>query len=120
MDRDKSHANWKTQLRKGFLDLCILNCLNSGECYGYDLVQRLRKADGTAIREGIVYPVLARLEEDRLVTSKVRPSESGPPRKYYRITNEGREALNEINAYWRGMVSAADALIGLEGDMKDE
>lgn len=99
-------SNWRTQLRKGFLDLCVLNCLNVREYYGYDFVQKLKQIEGTAIREGIVYPILARMQEDGFVTSEKRPSSSGPPRKYYQITPAGRAVLREMNEIWRQMGAA--------------
>jgi PadR family transcriptional regulator PadR len=101
--------NWKTQLRKGFLELCALNCLQNCEIYGYDLVQTLKEVDGLAMREGTIYPVLARLEEEGLVASERRPSASGPPRRWFRITPAGRRALAEMNEHWGRMVSAIDA-----------
>ncbi len=114
MPKNQPLTNWKTQVRKGFLDLCILNHLGAKEFYGYDLVQQLKKGEGTTMREGIIYPVLARLQEDGLVTSVKRPSNSGPPRKYYQITKDGRAALNEMNAHWRDMAIAMDASIALK------
>ena len=93
-------ANWKTQLRKGLLDLCVLNFLASQEYYGYDLVQELKKLPALSIREGTVYPILARLEEEGLVVSQVRPSDSGPPRKYFNITSQGRRTVREMNEHW--------------------
>ncbi len=98
--------NWKTQLRKGFLDLCILNFLARRPYYGYDLVQELKTIEGTAMREGIVYPILARLQADGLVESETRPSDSGPPRKYYAATREGRACLKEMNSHWKVMTAA--------------
>lgn len=115
-----SHANWKTQLRKGFLDLCILNCLRTREFYGYDLVQQLKQIEGTSMREGIIYPVLARLQDDGIVTSEKRPSTSGPPRKYYCITKKGQGVLEEMNTHWQHMVSAMNSAINFERDHNDE
>jgi len=108
MNEIPSIANWRTQLRKGFLDLCVLNCLNVREYYGYDFVQELKQIEGAAIREGIVYPILARMQEDGFVTSEKRPSSSGPPRKYYQITPAGQAVLQEMNEIWRQMVAAMD------------
>ncbi len=113
-------TNWRTQLRKGFLDLCILNHLAAKEFYGYDLVQQMKAAEGTSMREGIIYPVLARLHEDGLVTNVTRSSNSGPPRKYYQITKAGRGALEEMNAHWRNMAAAMEASIALEKEKTDE
>jgi len=107
--------NWKTQLRKGFLDLCILNFLAARPFYGYDLVQELKKIDGASIREGIIYPILARLQDGGLVQSETRPSDSGPPRKYYWATQEGRQTLNEMNAHWRLMTAAMERAVKSKG-----
>ena len=75
---------------------------------------------GAAIREGIVYPILARMQEDGLITSEVRPSNSGPPRKYYRITTQGRHALREMNAYWDQMVAALQVAAKIKQENSDE
>jgi PadR family transcriptional regulator PadR len=95
--------NWKTQIRKGLLDLCVLNFLAAREYYGYDLVQDLKSIDGLQMREGNVYPILGRLEEEGLVTSEVRPSDSGPPRRYFRVTSAGRKAVEAMNEHWDQM-----------------
>jgi len=99
-------GNWKTQLRKGFLELFILNHLRSGEYYGYDLVQAMKRIDGLAMREGTIYPILARLQDDGLVRSEIRSSDSGPPRKYFQITETGREALRDMNRHWQSLETA--------------
>jgi PadR family transcriptional regulator PadR len=116
MNQATGLSNLRTQLRKGFLDLCVLNCLNAREYYGYDIVQTLKQSEGAAIREGIVYPILARMQEEGFVTSETRPSSSGPPRKYYRITPMGRDALGEMNEIWRQMVATME----LAKNMKKE
>jgi len=120
MPSSEARTNWKTQLRKGFLDLCILNHLAAREFYGYDLVQHLRGIDGMDMREGIVYPILARLQEEGIVTSEKRPSTSGPPCKYYQITAKGRGALRDMNKHWRSMVSAMDAAIDFGEDQGND
>jgi PadR family transcriptional regulator PadR len=112
--------NWKTQLRKGLLDLCLLNLLSRGECYGYDLVQELRRSDVLHMREGTVYPVLARLEEDGLVRGEVRASEAGPPRKYYTITRVGKGALALMNEHWQSVEDAVRYARGQESEDRDE
>jgi len=91
---------WKTQLRKGLLDLCVLNFLGRREYYGYDLVQELKHIDGLHMREGTIYPILARLQEDGLVNSEVRGSSTGPARKYFNITPAGEKAIADMNKHW--------------------
>lgn len=115
-DRDTALAetpmsleNWKTQVRKGLLDLCVLNLLRGRDYYGYELVQNLKSIDGLRMREGNVYPILARLEEEQLVTSNVRTSTNGPPRKYFRITAAGVKAIKDMNGHWNRMEKAVKA-----------
>jgi len=101
-----SLTNWKTQLRKGLLELCLLNLLTRGQCYGYELVRSLKRLAVLRIREGTVYPILARLAEEGLVVSEVRASRTGPARKYFRLTVAGRRHVAAINEHWDAVVAA--------------
>ncbi|MBN2588770.1 MAG: PadR family transcriptional regulator [Sedimentisphaerales bacterium] len=92
--------NWQTQLRKGLLDIFVLNLLKNGNCHGYDMVQKLKKNNGMVIREGNIYPILARLQTDGLVTSYAEASKDGPPRKYFRLTESGQKVLSDMNNHW--------------------
>ena len=93
-------SNWQTQLRKGLLELVILNMLRDGACHGYQMVQSLKQIEGMKIREGNIYPILARLGTDGMITSETKPSPGGPPRKYYQLTAKGKETLTEMNGHW--------------------
>ena len=95
-----SFDNWTTQLRKGLLELAILNSLSTGPLYGYDIVRRLADVDSLVITEGTVYPILSRLRNDRFVETYIEESPQGPPRKYYRLTTRGREELRRMNDHW--------------------
>ena len=92
--------NWQTQLRKGLLDIVILNFLSHGRYHGYQMVQALKKSRGLKIREGNIYPILARLQTDGLVKSSTESSQDGPPRKYFKITKQGEKTLDEMNRHW--------------------
>ena len=92
--------NWTTQLRKGLLDLCILNVVGRERVYGYDIVKHLRGLDTLVVREGTVYPILSRLKRDGLVRTSLEESPEGPARKYYELTKRGEQLLSEMNAYW--------------------
>ena len=92
--------NWQTQVRKGLLELCILNALRGGRMYGYDIVKTLRAVDGLVIGEGTIYPILSRFRSMGLVAAEVEESPEGPPRKYYRLTRSGQACLDEMNAAW--------------------
>jgi PadR family transcriptional regulator, regulatory protein PadR len=96
-------SNWQSQLRKGLLDTVILNLLQHGRCHGYEMVQGLKKVEGLQIREGNIYPILARLEMDALLVSTKQASVEGPPRKYYEITQLGRQTVAEMNRHWDQM-----------------
>lgn len=102
--------SWTTQLRKGALELAVLNALNGDRLYGYDIVRILRQHDGLVIADGTVYPILSRLKADGLVRATIEDSPDGPPRKYYELTKNGRSSLEEMNTAWDSLVSSVDAL----------
>ncbi len=99
--------NWTTQLRKGVLELCILNIVGRSRVYGYDIVKQLRDIDALVVGEGTIYPILSRLKRDGLVRTSLEESPAGPARKYYELTRRGEQLLNDMNSYWdvltRGM-----------------
>ena len=107
---DTFYDNWTTQLRKGLLELAILNSLGSGPLYGYDIVRRLGDVDSLVINEGTVYPILSRLRNEQYVESYIEESSSGPPRKYYRLTPRGREELRRMNTHWTRLHEAIGSL----------
>jgi PadR family transcriptional regulator PadR len=92
--------NWTTQLRKGVLELCILNIVGRDRVYGYDIVRQLREIDALVVREGTIYPILSRLKRDGLVKTSLEESPEGPARKYYELTARGERLLADMNAYW--------------------
>ena len=91
--------NWTVQVRKGLLELCILNALASRERYGYDLVKTLVEAPGLGVTEGTLYPLLSRLRVGGLVQTRLEESSEGPARKYYTLTPEGRRIMGLMNDY---------------------
>jgi PadR family transcriptional regulator PadR len=107
---DRFLENWATQLRKGMLELCILNTISGRSLYGYDIVRRLRAIDGLVISEGTIYPILSRLKREGFVQTTFRESTEGPPRKYYELTDPGREALDKMNDCWTRIKSGTDEI----------
>lgn len=105
-------SNWQTQLRKGILEIVVLNLLAEGRLHGYEMVQRLRQVNGLNIREGNIYPILARLETDDLVVSDTEPSRDGPPRRTFSLTNKGRQTLSSMNEHWDQMVESIRQIKG--------
>jgi PadR family transcriptional regulator PadR len=106
--------NWATQLRKGMLELCILNAIRGTSLYGYDIVRRLRDIDGLVISEGTIYPILSRLKREGFVRTKIKESTEGPARKYYELTAKGEKILTQMNDYWQDIKTGTDSLKGEE------
>lgn len=93
-------ANWESQSRKGLLEMVLLGLMQREERYGYDLVRSAQDLLQQRVVEGTVYPLLARLVRDGLVTASWRVGESAQPRKYYALTPRGREAFDAMSASW--------------------
>lgn len=88
------------QLRRGILEYCVLALLRDKEHYGFELVKGLSQVDGMVTSEGTIYPLLSRLRRDGLVETTWRESSAGPPRRYYRLTATGKEALEWFTGEW--------------------
>ncbi len=109
---DRFFDNWSTQLRKGMLELCILNAIKGSSLYGYDIVRKLRDIPSLVISEGTIYPILSRLKREGFVQTTIKESSEGPPRKYYELTEKGRRILRSMNDYWQDIRSGTDSLKG--------
>lgn len=96
---------WAVQVRKGLLELLVLNALLAGEAYGYDLARSLAGLPGGDLGEGTLYPLLSRLRLRGLVSTRLVESASGPARKYYRLTAAGVATLEAMNRHFTGLVS---------------
>jgi PadR family transcriptional regulator PadR len=103
------------QMRKGTLQYCVLALLADDERYGFDLVRSLAETEGMVTSEGTIYPLLSRLRRDGLVETTWRESTSGPPRRYYRLTEDGRAALDAFRGEWRRFRDAVDHFVKREG-----
>ena len=99
------------QMRKGTLQYCVLALLSDEERYGFDLVRSLAETDGMVTSEGTIYPLLSRLRRDGLVETTWRESTSGPPRRYYRLTADGRAALDAFKGEWGRFRDAVDHFV---------
>jgi PadR family transcriptional regulator PadR len=103
--------NALSQLRRGALEFCVLALLRDGERYGFELVRTLSEVDGMVTSEGTIYPLLTRLRREQLVTTFWRESESGPPRRYYRLTDAGEGSLSAFAREWARFRDAVDSLL---------
>jgi len=100
----------RQQWLHGFLDLCLLALLAERRDYGRGLVERLADAGFDEVPGGTLYPSLLRLEKQGLVRTEWEPSPSGPRRKYYELTKEGRAAVAERTQGWESFRAAMDAV----------
>ena len=104
-------AERRSLILRGVLDLCLLALLDAEQpVYGYELTARLAARD-LLVAGGSSYPLLARLEKAGLVQSEQRPSPSGPPRKYYCLTDRGRAALDSGRTEWHDVAASVTALL---------
>ncbi len=100
-----------TQLRRGVLEFCVLAALRRADRYGFELVKALADADGLLTSEGTIYPLLARLRRDGSVETDWRESPAGPPRRYYRLTSDGEQAIAQFTEEWGRFRAAVDHLL---------
>ncbi|WP_410649749.1 PadR family transcriptional regulator [Amycolatopsis sp. cmx-4-54] len=99
-----------TEMLKGTLEGCVLEIVGGEETYGYAITRRLNELGFTEVVEGTVYTILLRLEKNGLVQVTKRPSEQGPPRKFYALNDAGREELTRFWAKWDFVTSRIDKL----------
>ena len=99
--------NTKAQMRKGILEYCILSILSRGASYAPQIIAELKEAE-MIIVEGTLYPILTRQKNLGLLTYRWEESPQGPPRKYYSLTPEGREALRQLDESWSSLVTQID------------
>ena len=101
----------RSQLLKGILDGCVLSVIEKEPIYGYELSKKLQAAGLQDVSEGTIYPVLLRLQKNGLIRGEMQPSVSGPNRKYYFLTESGRETLAAIALEWEQVVVPVNVLL---------
>jgi PadR family transcriptional regulator PadR len=101
--------NTQSQMRKGVLEFCILSIIQQGEVYPSDIVEKMKLAN-LHILEGTLYPLLTRLKNAGLLNYRWVESISGPPRKYFVMTDEGKAAFEVLLQTWKEMATAVDQL----------
>ncbi len=103
------------QFKKGVLELCVLAMLVQRDFYGYELIEHISKYIN--ISEGTIYPLLRRLKNDGYVTTYLKESSEGPPRKYYKITEEGKKTHGKLTDEWISFSKGVNQII--KGDIND-
>ncbi len=103
--------NIKAQMRKGILEYCILSILDKNACYASDIIKELKEAKIIVV-EGTLYPLLTRQKNAGLLSYRWEESNQGPPRKYYNLTEKGKEYLIELNNSWEELVLSINRITG--------
>jgi PadR family transcriptional regulator PadR len=112
-----SDANERqAQLLRGCLDMCLLALLAAEPAHGYDLVRRLEVAGFGTVSYGTVYPLITRLHRLGLIAKATEPSPSGPPRKIYRLTDDGRDRLSAWHEQWTHFSAVVNDTLTPSGD----
>ena len=111
--------NTQSQMRKGVLEFCILSIIKRGEVYPSDIIDEMKQAN-LNILEGTLYPLLTRLKNADLLTYRWVESSSGPPRKYFLLTEKGARFYDELNATWSELANAVAALTSTNGQAHQE
>ncbi len=109
---ESTNDNVRSQMRKGVLEYCILCILSHKEAYASSILDELKAANMLVV-EGTLYPLLIRQKNQGLLSYRWEESPQGPPRKYYVITEKGREQLQEMDAAWQEMVNSIQTLRNL-------
>ena len=104
-------GNLVAQMRRGVLPYCVLAMVRDKERYGFELVQSLASIDGMVTGEGTIYPILNRLRAEGLVQSQWVEAEAGHPRKYYQLTQSGRERATRMAETWTEFSASLGCLI---------
>jgi PadR family transcriptional regulator PadR len=100
----------QVQLKKGVLELCVLALLSRGDNYAYEIASRL--ADGIDMGEGTIYPLMRRMQDDKLVETYLVESPAGPSRKYYRLTDAGKASFAQQKDAWTVFAGAVNDILG--------
>jgi PadR family transcriptional regulator, regulatory protein PadR len=108
----------RSQLLKGVLEGCILSIINIQPTYGYELSVKLQEFGLSDVSEGSIYPILLRLQKEKLIEGTMQKSEFGPKRKYYHLTKDGQVALHDFVRQWENIKLPVDNIINTGGEKK--
>ena len=110
--------NTQSQMRKGVLEFCILSVIKQGEAYPSDIIEKMKEAK-LDILEGTLYPLLTRLKNAELLTYRWVESSSGPPRKYFTLTEKGDTFYKELETTWNELANAVHQLTQTNNTIQD-
>ena len=115
IEADNPLDKWREQLRRGGLELAILLSVSTTPRYGLEIIRYLQEATDLVVTEGTIYPILGRLTRSGVVEAEWVSGETPHPRKYYRLSNQGRRSLDEMLDHWNSYRSKIDHLVEAAG-----
>ena len=107
--RTKGDSRLNPQFKKGVLEMCVLCSLQGDDKYGFELISHISR--GISMAEGTVYPLLKRLRDEGLLTTYLRESREGPPRKYYHLTPAGQQKTEALRAEWQTFIQGVNLIL---------
>lgn len=102
---------WKSELRRGVVELCLLAAVKDREGYGYEIIQRIKDQSGIELTESTVYPMLTRLANQGLLATRLEPSPHGPSRRYFKLTSDGKRQYDLMLSHWRSFTDSVSKMI---------
>lgn len=105
-----------TQFNKGVIEMCVLALVSRRDYYGYELVEKISKK--IEISEGTIYPILRRLTQENYFETYLQESSEGPPRKYYRMTSQGRSETHKLLKTWKKFTESVDSILSEDNNDK--
>ena len=104
-------SNWNKQMKKGLLIFLVMNVIKKRNCYGYEIIQKIKEKTGLIIADGTLYPLLKKLKNNNLALSRWEVNEEDAPRKYYYLTGTGNSVLKDMDTYWGNLNQSVFSLI---------
>lgn len=109
--------DWKSQIKRGTLEFCVMLMLRNKPSYGYEIISTLEKYPILSAKENTIYPLLRRLLKEEYITSSWKESAEGlPPRKYYYVSDKGKEYIYAMTAEWKNLMIAVEDITDLQED----
>lgn len=102
---------WKSEIRRGVVELCLLTAACEREGYGYEIIQRIQQKSGIELTESTVYPMLTRLANQGLLATRLEKSPQGPSRRYFRLTADGRRKYEAMLEHWESFTESVSKML---------
>ena len=112
MDKQETFiGNWNKQMKKGLLIFLVMNVIKQKNCYGHEIIRKIREKTGMEIADGTLYPLLKKLKSNQLVLSRWDVNDEDAPRKYYYLTGTGNTLLAEMSSKWGSLNKSISNLV---------